>query len=155
MIIEGEFIVPLSIESAWDVFMNIESLARCMPGLEQVEAIDDKTYRCTIKVRVAYLKCRFSGNFTITKKEPPIRVESIVKGEDRKIVSSLRSKSIMELKTICENETLVTYKIDVNIFGRLGTFGQRIIRGKAEQIAQEFIRNVLSYSRRHLSPPSG
>ena len=144
MIIEGKFNIPISIESAWDFFMNIKKLARCMPGLEQVEAIDEVTYRCTIKVQVAYLKCHFSGNFTITLSEPPIRVESIVKGEDKKNVSRLKAKNLMELKAIGENETLVIYKIDVNIFGRLGTFGQRIIRGKAEKIAQEFIKNVQS-----------
>ncbi|MBM3238271.1 hypothetical protein FJZ31_18420 [Candidatus Poribacteria bacterium] len=50
----------------------------------------------------------------------------------------------MELEAICEDVTQVAYKINVNIFGKLGTFGQRIIRGKAEQIAQEFIHNVQS-----------
>ena len=144
MIIEGQFIVPIAIKSAWDFFMNIESLARCMPGLKKVEAIDDKTYRCTIEAKVAYLKFNFNGDFAITSEYPPMRVESVVKGEDRKFFSTLKSANLMELEAICKDVTMVNYKIDVNIFGRLGTFGQRIIRGKAEQIAQEFIRNVQS-----------
>ncbi|MBC8234928.1 hypothetical protein H8E77_35735 [bacterium] len=144
MIIEGKFIVQISINSAWNFFMDIESLAHCMPGLKQVEAIDDKTYRCTIEAKVAYLKFNFSGDFSITNDESPIRVESVVKGEDRKFFSTLKSENLMELEAISEDVTMVTYKIDVNIFGRLGIFGQRIIRGKAEQIAQEFIGNVQS-----------
>ena len=144
MIIEGKFIVQISINSAWNFFMDIESLAHCMPGLKQVEAIDDKTYRCTIEAKVAYLKFNFRGDFTITNDEPPIRVESVIKGEDRKFFSTLKSENLMELEAISEDVTMVSYKINVNIFGRLGIFGQRIIRGKAEQIAQEFIRNVQS-----------
>jgi carbon monoxide dehydrogenase subunit G len=144
MIIEGKFIVPLPIKSAWDFLMDIESLARCMPGIKQVEAIDEKTYRCTIEAKVAYLKFNFSGDFKITNEVPPIRVESVVKGEDRKFFSGLKSENLMELEAICENVTQVNYKINVNIFGKLSTFGQRIIRGKAEQIAQEFIQNVQS-----------
>ena len=148
MIIEGKFIVPISIERAWNFFMDIESLAHCMPGLKQVEAIDDKTYRCTIEAKVAYLKFNFSGNFAITNEEPPIRVESVVKGEDRKFFSTLKSENLMELEAISEYVTMVSYKIDVNIFGRLGIFGQRIIRGKAKQMAQEFIDNVQSMIKR-------
>ena len=144
MIIEGQFIVPIAIESAWDFFINIESLARCMPGLKKVGAIDKKTYRCSIEAKVAYLKFNFNGDFAITSEDPPMLVESVVKGEDRKFFSTLKAESLMELTAICEDVTMVNYKIDVNIFGRLGTFGQRIIRGKAEQIAQEFIRNVQS-----------
>ncbi|MHC4536536.1 MAG: CoxG family protein [Planctomycetota bacterium] len=144
MIIEGNFIILLPIESAWDFLMDIESVARCMPGLKQVEAIDDKTYRCTIEAKVAYLKFNFSGDFSITKDELPVRVESVVKGEDRKFFSTLKAENLMELEAISEDVTMVNYKIDVNLFGRLGTFGQRIIRGKAEQIAQEFINNVQS-----------
>ncbi|MFQ6040365.1 MAG: CoxG family protein [Candidatus Poribacteria bacterium] len=144
MIIEGKFIVPISIKSAWDFFIDIESLARCMPGLKQVEAIDDKRYRCAIEAKVAYLEFTFNGDFTITNEDPPILVESVVKGEDRKFFSALKSVNLMKLESICEDVTMVNYKIDVNIFGKLGTFGQRIIRGKAEQIAQEFIRNVRS-----------
>jgi carbon monoxide dehydrogenase subunit G len=144
MIIEGKFIVSLPIESSWDFLMDIESLARCMPGVKQVEAIDDKTYRCIIEAKVAYLKFNFNGDFSITNQEPPIRVESVVKGEDRKFFSGLKAENLMELEAICEYVTQVTYKINVNIFGKLGTFGQRIIRGKAEQIAQEFIQNVQS-----------
>ncbi|HIE29734.1 TPA: hypothetical protein EYP66_20895 [Candidatus Poribacteria bacterium] len=144
MIIEGRFTVPISIESAWDFFMNIESLARCMPGLKQVEAIDDKRYRCTIETKVAYLKFNFNGDFVITSEDPPMLVKSVLKGEDRKFFSALKSENLMELEAIYEDVTMVNYKIDVNIFGRLGTFGQRIIRGKAEQLAQEFIRNVQS-----------
>jgi carbon monoxide dehydrogenase subunit G len=56
MIIEGNFIVPTSVESTWNSLMDIESTALCLPGVKQVEAIDDKTYRCIIEAKVAYLK---------------------------------------------------------------------------------------------------
>jgi carbon monoxide dehydrogenase subunit G len=144
MIIEGQFIVPIAIESAWDFFMNIESLARCLPGIKQLEAIDDKRYYCAIEAKVAYLKFTFNGDFAITSEDPPVRVKSVVKGKERKFFSTLKAENLMELEAICKDVTMVNYNIDVNLFGKLATFGQRIIRGKAEQIAQEFIRNVQS-----------
>jgi len=48
----------------------------------------------------------------------------------------------MELKELGPKETELVVETDVNILGKIGEFGQPIIRKKADQMLQQFIDNI-------------
>ncbi len=48
----------------------------------------------------------------------------------------------MELKEIGPKETELIVETDVNILGKIGEFGQPIIRKKADTMLQEFVGNI-------------
>jgi carbon monoxide dehydrogenase subunit G len=48
----------------------------------------------------------------------------------------------MELKEITPKETELVVETDVNILGKIGEFGQPIIRKKADQMLQQFVENI-------------
>ena len=48
----------------------------------------------------------------------------------------------MELKELSADETELTVETDVNILGKIGEFGQPIIRKKADQMLTKFIDNI-------------
>ena len=37
---ENEFEVPVPVEQAWDILMDIERIAPCVPGAELTEVVD-------------------------------------------------------------------------------------------------------------------
>ena len=48
----------------------------------------------------------------------------------------------MELKEISPKETELVVETDVSILGKIGEFGQPIIRRKADQMLKEFVNNI-------------
>jgi len=55
---------------------------------------------------------------------------------------AVKGKTIMELKELGPKETELVVETDVNILGKIGEFGQPIIRKKADQMLQQFIDNI-------------
>jgi carbon monoxide dehydrogenase subunit G len=48
----------------------------------------------------------------------------------------------MNLKEIDANRTELLVETDVNILGKIGEFGQPIIRKKADAMLKEFVENI-------------
>jgi carbon monoxide dehydrogenase subunit G len=48
----------------------------------------------------------------------------------------------MMLKELGPNETELLVETDVNILGKIGEFGQPIIRKKADSMLKEFVENI-------------
>ena len=42
---ENEFEVPVPVDQAWDIMMDIERIAPCVPGAELTEVVDKNTYK--------------------------------------------------------------------------------------------------------------
>jgi carbon monoxide dehydrogenase subunit G len=58
---DNSFEVPLPPAEAWTVLMDIRRIAPCMPGAELTEAVDDKTYKGKIAVRLGPVALAFAG----------------------------------------------------------------------------------------------
>ncbi|MCL5961116.1 MAG: SRPBCC domain-containing protein [Chloroflexi bacterium] len=138
MLIEKTLVLPAPIQKVWDTVMDIEAVANCFPGVESVEMIDEKTYRSVVKSKVAYITAAFDLTTIITAIEPPIRLETQSEGKDKGLAGRMTQKQVLELKAISPEETEAVYKAEVSISGRLATFGQKIIRAKADQMADQF-----------------
>ena len=60
MIIEGKFTVKAPIQKLWDMLLEPETLARCLPGAEKIEKIDEKTYDAVVKQKVGPIKVKLA-----------------------------------------------------------------------------------------------
>lgn len=142
MIIEEKFRIQAPIQKLWDFLMDVEAMSSCMPGFEKVEKIDEKTYIGTIKVKVGPISGIFKGEVVITEIDQPRYLASTAQGMDSRTASTLKSRNVLNLTTLSENETEVCVKLDVSILGKLGQFGHSIIREKARRMMEEFAGGV-------------
>jgi carbon monoxide dehydrogenase subunit G len=55
---------------------------------------------------------------------------------------AVNGKTSMVLKEISANQTELLVESDVNILGKIGEFGQPIIRKKADSMLKEFVENI-------------
>ena len=58
---DNSFEVPLPIDDAWKVLMDIRRIAPCMPGAQLTEVVDDRTYKGNIGVRLGPVALTFAG----------------------------------------------------------------------------------------------
>lgn len=145
MIFEGSFEVNAPRQLVWDFLLDVERVAKCVPGLEQVEQESETEYRLLVTQKVAFLKVSLNLKALITESAPPVRIESLFQGTDGKIGASVKQKNTMELLELAPSQTEVRYMSDVSFLGKLGTLGRPIIKAKANQIMSEFAEAVRSH----------
>jgi len=61
---------------------------------------------------------------------------------DRRAAGAVKGKTTMMLKAVDSNQTELLVETDVNILGKIGEFGQPIIRKKADSMLKEFVENI-------------
>ena len=135
---EGSVLINAPRQRVWDFIMDVENLASCIPGCEEIEKVDEKTFRSRITNRVAFLSVKFNSTTTITEVAPPECLSAVTTGKDNIVHTSVNMKSGLELEAPSEDETRLSYWSDVNIVGKLATFGESTIRGKAKKVLNEF-----------------
>jgi carbon monoxide dehydrogenase subunit G len=142
MLIEGKFTLKAAVQNLWNFLLEPGTLASCIPGAEKVEAIDDKTYECIVKQSVGPISARFKFTVVLTELDPPKYVKAVGRGEAIGKMGTFTCDVIVNLAEIQEGEVEVSYQTNVNIVGRLATFGERIMRAKAKSVGEQFTKNL-------------
>jgi uncharacterized protein len=142
MIIEGKFSVNAPIQKLWDTLFDVQALAACLPGAEKIEQIDEKTYDVVMKQRVGIVKVTMKGRQVLTQVEPPTHLEMEGEAEDITKLGRMKDKITMDLKELGGGDVEISYKMDVNMVGKLAMFGDRIMRSKANEVEKQFVKNL-------------
>jgi carbon monoxide dehydrogenase subunit G len=66
----------------------------------------------------------------------------VAEGNDRRVGGSVKAKMGMKLAEQQPGTTELRIVTDVNLLGRLGQFGQPLIKKKADQVLDEFAQNL-------------
>jgi carbon monoxide dehydrogenase subunit G len=142
MIIEDQFEVKAKQENVWNFLMDTKSLARCLPGCEQVNDLGGGVYQAVAAVQIAFMKLKFNLNVRITNMNPPEELLSEVDGKPMSLVGQLKMKARMNLSKVDENATRIHYHMDLSLAGKLGALGQSAFRSKATEMGAEFAENI-------------
>ena len=153
MRLEGEFEVAASASRLWGFFWDVEALAACLPGCEGVKRLDERTFTGIVCARVGPVQARFEGKATVTETAPPSRIALKAEGQDNRTASRVRATIELGLTPIGEARARASYRADVAIVGRLGQFGDGIIRETARVLLEEFAGNVRSRLEGQGDPP--
>ena len=140
MLIESEFTVPAPREALLARLFDAGFMASCLPGCESLERIDDDSYRAVVVVAMAGIKARFQLLVEITRRDES-NVWAVTRGEEGGQASTLQADSHVQLEP-ADGGTLVRYRSDVNLSGRLGRFALGMMKKKAQGIGDEFAANL-------------
>ncbi len=141
MKISDSFLIHAPPEKVWNFFLDIERMSRCVPGVEAVEALDDKTYRGKLKVKVGPIGATFGGVARLTELDPPRRLVASVAGDANPSASAAKAVFVATLVAV-EGGTEVSYQMDVTLRGRGAQFGGPVIGATAKKMTAEFVKNV-------------
>ena len=139
MLIKDSFIINAPQEKVWDFLFDLPKLSQCIPGVESVEALDDKNYRGKLVVRIGPIKSAFNGMVSLTEVDAPRRIAGSVEGDDRSSASSVKATFTGTLKTV-EAGTEAAFEVEANLRGRLAQFGGPVITATAKKLTAEFAR---------------
>lgn len=143
MILDQEVVISAPVDRVWDFMMDIPAVSRCVPGVESFEAIDPDTYQGALKVKVGPIGVTLQGKVKVAERDRKnLRSRLEVSAAEKRIASTVNAKATMTLVPRGENETAVQIHTEAAILGKLGEFGQAVMRRKADQVMQEFAQNM-------------
>ena len=137
-----ECVVPVARERLWDFLMDVPRVGRCVPGVETVEAVDGGSYKGGLKVHVGPIRLSLEGTITVEEADRNAwRARMRAEANDRRLGGGIRVRLVLTL-TPAEAGTRVHIDTDLAVLGKIGEFGQPIIKKKADALLEEFARNL-------------
>jgi carbon monoxide dehydrogenase subunit G len=108
-----------------------------------VEALGDDKFRGTLKVSVGPIKLNLNGDISITEAdEAGGRAAMRADAADKRVGGAVKATMEMLVTETTADASELNIVTDAQVMGRIGEFGQPIIRKKADQIMQEFAKNL-------------
>ncbi|MBI4334762.1 MAG: hypothetical protein HY673_26205 [Chloroflexi bacterium] len=142
MLIADKFTLNADIQQVWDSMLDPGTLFSCVPGAEKIEKVDDKTYDAVVKQKVGPIAAKFKFTTTLVEMDPPRHLRAVGKGADVTKLGTFTHEMVIDLLQLSGNQVEVSYNSNVNVVGRLATFGERIMRAKAAEVGAQLTRNL-------------
>jgi len=135
--LENSFTVPVPIDEAWRVLLDIERIAPCMPGaaLDSVEG-DDFTGR--VKVKLGPINLTYQGKASFIEKDEAAHKAVIdARGKDQR--GNGTAAAVVTAKLAAEGAiTRVDVLTDLNITGRPAQFGRGVMTDVGNKLLGQF-----------------
>ncbi|TFL15193.1 4-hydroxybenzoyl-CoA reductase [Pusillimonas caeni] len=142
MEIEKTLAVSAPRERVWALLMDPRVMTGAVPGMQSIDVISPTEYVALMKVKISFLSAKFKLHTHIVEQREPeyLRVEGT--GEDASVASSLKQTSEIFLSETPQGGTELKIKVNVDLLGRLGTFGLSVMKTKADRMWDEFGKNL-------------
>lgn len=135
-------VIAAPIEKVWAFLMDVPAVAKCAPGVETVEDLGDDRYRGTLKVSVGPIRLSLQGDVSIVEQDAVAHRASMrADAADKRAGGAIKAVLSMALSEV-SGGTELRIETDAQVLGRIGEFGQPIIRKKADQTVAEFSANL-------------
>jgi len=139
MLLQQQFTVSAPLADAWAFFQDVPAIAGCMPGVERIDEIGPGNFEGVVRLRVGPLSFRLSGR--VVQQDVDLvahRATLVVTAEDRALASAVSAKLRLRLAEDSGESTAVSLETDANVLGKLGQFGQGVIKLTADGILKQF-----------------
>ena len=137
MLLEHEFVVPVPVAQAWDVLLDVERIAPCMPGAS-VDSFDGETVHGKVKVRVGPIQVTYAGQaHFVEKHEDERRIVLDAHGKEARGAGTAAAK--IESRLYDEGgSTRVTVTTDLAITGKPAQFGRGVMVEVGSKLIGQF-----------------
>jgi uncharacterized protein len=141
---DNSFEVPLPVEDAWNVLMDIRRIAPCMPGAELTEVIDPRTYKGKVGVRLGPVALSFAGTVRFEEiDEASHRARVAAQGSDAKGRGAANAVAAFHLEPTNGGSRVLVHT-NLTLSGAVAQYGRGvgIIQLTAAQIITQFANNL-------------
>ena len=140
--LEKTFPMPASVETAWALLQNIESVAGCMPGARITERIDEQHYKGTVSVKFGPASMAFRGDVEVRGIEPATKTLRLFgKGTDTTGSSGASMDLTARVEPIDAASCNLVGTSEVSMSGKAAAFGGRMMGSVADQVLKQFAAN--------------
>jgi carbon monoxide dehydrogenase subunit G len=141
--LDNSFTVPVPPEQAWEVLMDVERIAPCMPGAS-VTSVEGDEIAGQVKVKLGPLSLSYKGTARFTERDQASHTIAIeASGKETRGAGTASATVHAGLKpTDAEGHTLVSIHTSLNVTGRPAQFGRSLLPEVSGKLIAQFASNL-------------
>ena len=143
MEMDHSFTVPVPPDRAWDVLLDVQRIAPCMPGAI-VDEFDGEVVTGRIKVKVGPVSLTYKGTAKFTERDPDAKVIVLeASGKETRGAGTASATVRARLEPEPGGEaTKATMHTTMNVTGQLAQFGRGVMVEVGGKLVEQFAQNL-------------
>jgi carbon monoxide dehydrogenase subunit G len=154
MELEHSFTVPVPVERAWDVLLDVERVAPCMPGAS-LDSVTGDEIAGRIKVKVGPISMTYAGNAKFTERDKAAGVVTLEASGKETRGAGTASASVRSELTGDGDQTHVTVHTTLNVTGKPAQFGRGVMVEVGGKLIGIFADNLAAMLAAEPAEPAG
>src|SRR6516162_3013626 len=141
MELEHSFTVPVPENRAWEVLMDVERVAPCMPGAT-LDSVDGDEIKGRIKVKVGPINMTYAGTARFTERDPDAHVITLEASGKETRGAGTASAKVRSMLEGQDGQTHVIVHTTLNVTGRPAQFGRGVMAEVGGKLIGIFASNL-------------
>jgi carbon monoxide dehydrogenase subunit G len=136
--IEEALQVEAPVDRVWQFVIDPQRVVTCMPGAALDEAVDERTFLGTVKVKVGAITTRYKGRVEFTGVDEQARtLQMAVEGRETGGGTASGTVSI-RVNALASVSTELVTTASIDLTGRVMQVGRGMIQGVSHQLFKQF-----------------
>jgi uncharacterized protein len=141
MELEHSFTVPVPVDQAWDVLLDVERVAPCVPGAT-LDSVDGDEIKGRIKVKVGPISITYAGTARFTERNRDAGVVTLEAAGKETRGSGTAAATVRSELHGQDGQTEVTVHTSLNVTGRPAQFGRGVMADVSAKLIGIFATNL-------------
>jgi len=141
MELEHSFTVPVPEDRAWDVLLDVERVAPCMPGAT-LQSIDGDEIHGSIRVKVGPINMVYKGTARFTERDPAAHVITLEAAGKETRGAGTASAKVRSMLEGVGDQTHVVVHTSLNVTGKPAQFGRGVMAEVGGKLIGIFADNL-------------
>lgn len=151
MQITTSFDVPVARDQTWDLLLDVERIAPCMPGAT-LDRFDGDLYHGRIKLKLGPILAQYAGTMRITDRDADAGTLSMLAKGSEKRGTGRAEATVRAQLTEITGGTRVDIDAALKLSGRAAQFGRSVLQDVSKRLITTFAGNLAEELRPTLRP---
>jgi carbon monoxide dehydrogenase subunit G len=144
MELEHSFTIPVPAEQAWQVLLDVEQIAPCMPGAT-VDSVDGDQIAGRIKVKVGPVAMTYSGTARFIERDDQAHAITLEASGKETRGAGTASATVRSTLQDEGGQTKVVVQTTLHVTGRPAQFGRGVMAEVSGRIIERFATNLAAH----------
>jgi len=137
---EGKTVVKAPVDRVWNFISTPESIAQCLPGVEEYKVLEGKRTEAKVKIGVGFIKGTFKVNSRVLEEDPQNRrAKLLVDGSG--VTSAFKAEIQIGCNPHSEGSEL-SWVAEATVSGPLGSVAKGLIEGASQKVVSQTLECV-------------
>jgi carbon monoxide dehydrogenase subunit G len=149
--IESVMRAEKDMNTIWNLFNDINTVAGCVPTCVSYEVIDENTVSCDLRIKLGLIPLDNKAKMSITERKDDRHLEARGVSEAGEMMQKFGRVAtgtvtnlhlILDLEEIGPNETRIRFLANADAVGQMKRIYEAVIKSKREEIETQFMKNI-------------
>ena len=143
MIIQSAFTVAAPPDDVYQLMLDVEKVAPCIPGAQVTGRREDGSYDADVKVKLGPVSMTYRGNVAVEEHDDAERTAKLrAKANEARGQGTAQAVMSMAVAAADDGTSNVSVSTDLLVSGRVAQMGQGIMQDVATRMIGEMARNM-------------